>query len=766
MIASIDIGTTYSSICILGPDGKAQPVDISTGASMFGSKYSLPSAVFIEDGGGILVGQAAMNSRKHKPQNFRNEFKRHLGEDFPLLVGERSFRPEALYTELFRHMKARAEKLTGESIEKAYLTYPASYGKKRREKLRAAANAAGLFDLELVDEPTAAAMRYCAEGYVKDGQTLLVYDFGGGTFDVSLIRYENGKFELLSEPLGLERCGGMDIDYLISLDMRDTIEKEMPGTWDMLQQTPNRFLRFTSQLNELAVKAKHHLSDANTFEEYIEIGMDDVHYQLTQERLNGMIAELVGNTVKICRRALDEAGVAASEVSAVLMVGGTTRIPLVQEMARKITGKPVLCAADLELIVSQGALLYNKYRESEQQNSNYSPKKRQPATNVKKHSAEDYFNRGQMAAKNQAWSEAAEQYRQAAFLGHKGALRELSLIQRKNASQNLPQQKHIIPAVVSIPEKKQPVTNIKKRTFSAEDYFNQGQMAAKNQAWSEAAEHYRQAAILGHKGALRELSLIQRKNASQNLPQQKHIIPAVVSIPEKKQPVTNIKKRTFSAEDYFNQGQMAAKNQAWSEAAEHYRQAAILGHKGALRELSLIQRAGKQTQVHQPVRNQGSTLEQLAQQFIASGNYTEIKRYLHPDTVKAFTVLIKKCKVPADETIIFAHDDTVFRSGSNGFIVTNRGIHTNNWLIFGHEIIFTSWQEFTDSSIIFSKEDAPQVTRLKLPSGGIRSISSLIVFNSDVSTAEQTEMRKEMKNFWHALHHFLRTNRREKGSTL
>ena len=606
MIASIDIGTTYSSICILGPDGKAQPVDISTGASMFGSKYSLPSAVFIEEGGGILVGQAAMTSRKHKPQNFRNEFKRHLGEDFPLLVGERSFRPEALYTELFRHMKARAEKLTGESIEKAYLTYPASYGKKRREKLRAAANAAGLFDLELVDEPTAAAMRYCAEGYVKDGQTLLVYDFGGGTFDVSLIRYENGKFELLSEPLGLERCGGMDIDYLISLDMRDTIEKEMPGTWDMLQQTPNRFLRFTSQLNELAVKAKHHLSDANTFEEYIEIGMDDVHYQLTQERLNGMIAELVGNTVKICRRALDEADVAASEVSAVLMVGGTTRIPLVQEMARKITGKPVLCAADLELIVSQGALLYNKYRESEQQNSNYSPKKRQPATNVKKHSAEDYFNRGQMAAKNQAWS----------------------------------------------------------------------------------------------------------------------------------------------------------------EAAEHYRQAAILGHKGALRELSLIQRAGKQTQVHQPVRNQGSTLEQLAQQFIASGNYTEIKRYLHPDTVKAFTVLIKKCKVPADETIIFAHDDTVFRSGSNGFIVTNRGIHTNNWLIFGHEIIFTSWQEFTDSSIIFSKEDAPQVTRLKIPSGGIRSISSLIVFNSDVSTAEQTEMRKEMKNFWHALHHFLRTNRREKGSTL
>ena len=125
MIASIDIGTSYSSICILGPDGKARPVDVSTGASMFGSKYSLPSAVFVEDNGNILVGQAAMNSRRHKPQNFHKEFKRNLGEEIPFLLGERSFRPEELYTELFRHMKLRAEKLTGEPIEKAYLTYPA-----------------------------------------------------------------------------------------------------------------------------------------------------------------------------------------------------------------------------------------------------------------------------------------------------------------------------------------------------------------------------------------------------------------------------------------------------------------------------------------------------------------------------------------------------------------------------------------------------------------------------------------------------------------
>ena len=442
MIASIDIGTSYSSICVLGPDGKAQPVDISTGASMFGSKYSLPSAVFAEDGGGILVGQAAMNSRKHKPQNFHMEFKRNLGEDAPILLGERSFRPEALYTELFRHMKARAEKLTGEPIEKAYLTYPASYGKKRRERLCSAANAAGLFDLELVDEPTAAAMHYCSEGYVKDGQILLVYDFGGGTFDVSLILYRNSEFELLSEPLGLERCGGMDIDYLIGTDMQGAIEKKMPGALENLRQNPNRALRFTSQLHELAVKAKHHLSDANRFEEYIEVGMDDVYYQLDVERFNGMIAGLVGDTLKICRQALDEAGVSPSEVSAVLMVGGTSRIPLVQEMARRITGKPALCAADLELIVAQGALVYNEYQNMErkrQDEAEAHEKAQKMVVDVHNRSlsADEYFKMGQEAAKRKAWNEAVDHYYKAASMGHSASWKELDRLSNSKKGEDL-----------------------------------------------------------------------------------------------------------------------------------------------------------------------------------------------------------------------------------------------------------------------------------------------------------------------------------------
>ena len=361
MIVSIDIGTSYSSICVLNPEGKPQAVDISTGASMYGSKYSLPSAVFAEENGNLLVGQAAMNSRKHKPQNFRAEFKRNLGESIPILLGDSSYLPEDLYTALFRHMKACAEKTVGESIGKAYLTYPASFGRLKKEKILSAAKAAGLFETELVDEPTAAAMCYCAAGYLKDGQNLMVYDFGGGTFDVSLIRYENGKFSLLTEPSGLERCGGVDIDRAIYQDMLGRIDKDL---LEPLTANPLHRLRLESQLAELAVKAKHHLSTAQDFEEDISLGFDLIPYRLTLEKLNGMIAGMVGQTVACCQSLLQNAGLKNAELSIVLMVGGTSRVPLVREMVSQFAGKtPVLHSVDLELAVAQGAMEQVRLRE-------------------------------------------------------------------------------------------------------------------------------------------------------------------------------------------------------------------------------------------------------------------------------------------------------------------------------------------------------------------------------------------------------------------
>lgn len=425
MIVSIDIGTSYSSICRLDPNGKAQPVDIGTGASMFGSKNSLPTAVFVEEDGRLLIGQAAMNRRKSNPQNFRMEFKRNLGEDIPIVLGGRNFRPEDLYTELFRHMKECAERESGEPVELSYLTYPASYGEGRKDRIRAAAKAAGLFEVELVDEPTAAAMCYCAEGYIEDGQTLLVYDFGGGTFDVSVLRYEGGAFRLLSEPGGLERCGGIDMDRLIFQDMMSRVDADI---LESLKARQRNYMHFVNQLGELAVKAKHHLSAAQVFDEEIEIGFDMVPYRLTVERFNEMIAPLVGGTIQACRQTLEEVGVDASELSAILMMGGTSRVPLVQNMAQGISRTArLLYSVNLELAVAQGALNYRNNRnkqhgKKDKNNSDNKKNERDNRSDSNARSAQDWLDRGLEAEEREEWTEAVSCYQKAAELGNAEAM--------------------------------------------------------------------------------------------------------------------------------------------------------------------------------------------------------------------------------------------------------------------------------------------------------------------------------------------------------
>lgn len=417
MIVSIDIGTSYSSISMLAPDGKAQPVDTNTGVSMYGGKYSLPSAVFVEENGQLMLGQAAMNSRMRKPQNFRDEFKRNLGENIPILLGDRKFLPEELYTEFFRHMKSCAEKVSGEQVDLAYLTYPASYGKTKKDKIISAAKAAGLFNVELVDEPTAAAMSYCAAGYVKDGENLLIYDFGGGTFDVSVIRYENGEFRQLTNALGLERCGGIDIDRLI---FRDMMSKVPGDTMELLQKNTMHYMRFVSQLSELAVKCKHHLSSADHFAEYIMVGFDSISYSLTLEQYNQMIAEMVGQTIQICRQALEEAKLKVSDLAAVLLVGGTSRVRLVREMVEQMAGGvPVYCAADLELAVSQGALNYRKEQPAEPEQKIEQEKKAETEQKSEpKPDAESWYQKGAACYKEGKYEAAAACYLNAALLDY------------------------------------------------------------------------------------------------------------------------------------------------------------------------------------------------------------------------------------------------------------------------------------------------------------------------------------------------------------
>lgn len=410
MIVSIDIGTSYSSICVQDGAGKAQPVDTATGTSMYGSKYSLPSAVFVEDSGKVLVGQAAMNNRRNKPGQFCMEFKRNIGQDIPIFLGNNSFLPEDFYREIFLHMKDCVKKSFGKEITRAYITCPAAFGKKKREKILGAAKNAGLFDVSLVDEPTAAACSYMDGSVLKDGQKLLLYDFGGGTFDVSLLSYSSGSFSLLAEPGGIEQCGGIDLDRCIYQDMLAHIDREI---LQQLSGNPLYKLRFECQLGELAVKIKHQLSSAGQCEEFIPVGWESVPYTLTQEHFNAMAAPFVSNTIDACRAVLNSAGLSVSDLSAVLLVGGTSRVPLVRSMVQQFAGNvPVYSAVDLELAVAMGAMRCGQMQKED-------------GLVPSKEEIEKWYQMGLNYANGDGVSrdekEAVRWYRKAAEQGHSGA---------------------------------------------------------------------------------------------------------------------------------------------------------------------------------------------------------------------------------------------------------------------------------------------------------------------------------------------------------
>lgn len=356
LTVGIDIGTSYSSISILGKDGRAEAVKISNGSCIYGDSYSMPSAIFVEDNGEISIGQIAVSSKMRNPSMFKWEFKRELGTDIPYIFGNVHLLPEDCYKEIFIHLKNCAERVTGDKIEKAFITYPANYGKRKVDLVKLAAKKAGILNVEMIDEPTAAAYSYYSNGKIKQGQKLLVYDFGGGTFDVSLIEYTENGFRQMAETLGIEKCGGKDIDKIIFDDIFEKIQNEK---LEELKKNSQAYQRFISQLLDTSIVVKHNLSTLNIDKENIQIGFDTFDYQLSKNEFNKMIAPLVDETLNKVESIVRIAGISMNDIDTVLLVGGTSRIPYIQEKLEQLTGKTVCADIDPELAVCMGAALWN-----------------------------------------------------------------------------------------------------------------------------------------------------------------------------------------------------------------------------------------------------------------------------------------------------------------------------------------------------------------------------------------------------------------------
>jgi molecular chaperone DnaK len=343
LIVGIDLGTTNSEVAVV-QDGKPRvlPVD---------GDPILPSVVGLADDGRLLVGQPARNQWVLAPDRTVKSIKRRMGEDTTVPLGDQSFRPQEISAMILRRLKESAEAELGQPVRKAVVTVPAYFNDSQRQATREAGQLAGLDVVRILNEPTAAALTY--RPTQTGTERFLVYDLGGGTFDVSIVQAEGGVFEVLSTH-GDTHLGGDDFDDLLLNAVADEFLE--------LYQVDLRADRVAkARLLRAVEAAKRQLSDhpfARIEEEFVA-ERDGVPLHLSTEIERGeyedLIRPLIDRTMDCVQMALDDARLTASQIDRVVLVGGVTRTPLIGRLLEERLGQPAHREVHPDLCVALGA---------------------------------------------------------------------------------------------------------------------------------------------------------------------------------------------------------------------------------------------------------------------------------------------------------------------------------------------------------------------------------------------------------------------------
>ncbi len=344
----VDLGTTYTAAAV-ARGTTAEPLPLGTDAAQ------APSVVLIRDDGEVLVGDAAERRAVTEPTRAAREFKRRLGDPVPIVIGDAAHPVESLMAHQLRDVVRRATEQEGEAPSIVVLTHPANYSDYKTGLLRQAAAEAGLpaEQLVIVTEPEAAAIAYSRQARIETGEIVAVYDFGGGTFDAALVRRTDARFELIGVPEGMERLGGIDFDQAVMAHV-DTI---LAGLVSGADRNDPLTRPAQARLRSDCRRAKEALStDSDTT---IPVSLPGVQtaVRLTRDEFESMVRPRVGETVKALERAVASAHIAMDQVSRILLVGGTSRMPIVAEMLRSATGRPVALDTHPKLAIAVGAAL-------------------------------------------------------------------------------------------------------------------------------------------------------------------------------------------------------------------------------------------------------------------------------------------------------------------------------------------------------------------------------------------------------------------------
>ncbi|PPB49602.1 molecular chaperone DnaK [Arthrobacter pityocampae] len=346
---SVDVGTSFTAAAVLRTDGDSPgvPQILPLGSR----SAAVPTVVYLGADGTRLVGEAAERRGAAQPECVSREFKRRMGDDVPLLVGGRPVLPQQLVAAVVGWVVGVATEREGGAPDVVTLTHPAAWGGHRTDLLRQALAEAGIGDVVLLTEPEAAALAYASRERVPAGSTLAVYDLGGGTFDATVLRKTDADtFTVLGRPQGLERLGGADFDQ--------EIFDHVLGSPDLppLESEPApEVLAALARLRKECAEAKEALSSDS--EATVSVMLPGAHSQvrLVRAEFEAMIEPALDDTLVTLRAALENAGVRAEELAAILLIGGSSRIPLVAQLLSEEFDRPLAIDVDPKASVALGA---------------------------------------------------------------------------------------------------------------------------------------------------------------------------------------------------------------------------------------------------------------------------------------------------------------------------------------------------------------------------------------------------------------------------
>ncbi len=342
-IIGIDLGTTNSCVSVI-EGGEATVIPNAEGTR------TTPSVVAFK-GEERIVGEAAKRQAITNPNTIMS-IKRHMGDDYKVEVAGKNYTPQEVSAIILQHLKGYAESYLGDTVTKAVITVPAYFNDAQRQATKDAGKIAGLEVERIINEPTAAALAYGADKGDED-KTIMVYDLGGGTFDVSVLELGGGVFEVVSTA-GDNRLGGDDFDQKI-IDWLVADIKSVHGV-DLTNDQMGM-----QRLKDAAEKAKKDLSSTMTthislpFLSMTEAGPVNYENDLTRAKFDEMTKDLVQRTLAPVRQALKDADLNASEIDEILLVGGSTRIPAVQEAVKSELGKEPNKGVNPDEVVAMGA---------------------------------------------------------------------------------------------------------------------------------------------------------------------------------------------------------------------------------------------------------------------------------------------------------------------------------------------------------------------------------------------------------------------------